>query len=159
MPLYEFECQDCNAVFEVVCAYGHKPACTECDSKNVNKLVSLCSFKCGPPAEFRKQHEQAKEELALRADLKEKHGVHDIKNLPNSENRDFKQVYKDIKKMGTKVQDSLQETRARNQIETKLKQRAWQEQALKRTPKRRAEAEEKRKKQAFAAKAITVSGK
>lgn len=41
MPLFEFECQDCGAVSEVLVGRGElPPACEECGGGNVRRLLS-----------------------------------------------------------------------------------------------------------------------
>lgn len=45
MPIYEYKCSKCFAVFEVLVRGDEKPACPECGSKRLKKLVS--SFGVG----------------------------------------------------------------------------------------------------------------
>ncbi|MEP3480064.1 MAG: zinc ribbon domain-containing protein [Fuerstiella sp.] len=40
MPLFEFQCSSCDSEFELLVAAKEKPACPECDSKKLEKLMS-----------------------------------------------------------------------------------------------------------------------
>lgn len=41
MPLYEYECGDCGAVFELLVASAPvNPRCSQCTSENTRKIVS-----------------------------------------------------------------------------------------------------------------------
>ena len=44
MPIYEYQCCDCGKDFEYLVLGKEKPDCPSCDSKNVAKLMSDCSF-------------------------------------------------------------------------------------------------------------------
>lgn len=48
MPIYEYKCQKCSAVFEALVRGREKPACPECGSGRLKKLVS--SFGVGRAA-------------------------------------------------------------------------------------------------------------
>jgi len=45
MPVYEFQCKDCNETFEVKCSLEEysklKPSCPKCKSKNVERKISI----------------------------------------------------------------------------------------------------------------------
>lgn len=43
MPIYEFKCLDCNAVFSVLCSVSHRDesvACERCSSSNTGRRIS-----------------------------------------------------------------------------------------------------------------------
>ena len=40
MPIYEYKCQKCSAVFEALVRGREKPACPDCGSRRLKKLVS-----------------------------------------------------------------------------------------------------------------------
>lgn len=47
MPVYEFKCSDCEALFEVACTIAERKLprdCQECGSGNTEKIISHCSF-------------------------------------------------------------------------------------------------------------------
>lgn len=57
MPIYEFHCKDCNAVFETLstsASAGMTTVCPQCRGENVKKIMSAGSFKLSqgtsPPA-------------------------------------------------------------------------------------------------------------
>jgi len=41
MPIYEYKCSKCSAVFEALVRGNEKPVCPECGSKRLKKLVSV----------------------------------------------------------------------------------------------------------------------
>ena len=44
MPIYEYHCDDCEKDFEYLVFGNEQPDCPLCNSKQVNKLMSACSF-------------------------------------------------------------------------------------------------------------------
>jgi putative FmdB family regulatory protein len=44
MPIYEYQCKDCEADFEYLVMGSDKPCCPDCNSKKVGKLMSACGF-------------------------------------------------------------------------------------------------------------------
>lgn len=40
MPIYEYKCKECGETFEVLVRSTEKPACPQCGSKSLRKLVS-----------------------------------------------------------------------------------------------------------------------
>jgi len=46
MPIYEFKCSACGKEFEeIITSKDNSISCPGCDSLDVNKLMSACSFK------------------------------------------------------------------------------------------------------------------
>ena len=48
MPIYEYQCSDCQAVFETLVtsvSAGKEIVCSQCKSTNVKKIMSGSSFK------------------------------------------------------------------------------------------------------------------
>lgn len=41
MPLYEYSCRDCEAQFELLIRGGEEPRCPECESDDLEKLLSV----------------------------------------------------------------------------------------------------------------------
>lgn len=41
MPIYEFECTECKSEFELLVRSSEVPACPKCDSKRLEKLLSV----------------------------------------------------------------------------------------------------------------------
>ncbi|SMC66202.1 putative regulatory protein, FmdB family [Desulfocicer vacuolatum DSM 3385] len=46
MPIYEYHCEKCETVFEKLVFAGDEEEifCPKCHSKEVNKIMSACSF-------------------------------------------------------------------------------------------------------------------
>ena len=44
MPIYEYQCNDCESDFEYLVMGNDKPCCPSCNSKKVGKLMSACGF-------------------------------------------------------------------------------------------------------------------
>jgi putative FmdB family regulatory protein len=40
MPLFEFECRECDKAFEAFVTTDRKPACPACGSENLSKMLS-----------------------------------------------------------------------------------------------------------------------
>jgi len=54
MPNYDFECKQCNRVYDCIVAYdetGKYPSvkCPDCNSKKKNKLMSSCNYAFSNP--------------------------------------------------------------------------------------------------------------
>jgi putative FmdB family regulatory protein len=48
MPIYEYTCMKCNKEFEcIVIGSDRSVSCPECNSENVKRQMSACSFKSG----------------------------------------------------------------------------------------------------------------
>ena len=47
MPIYEYQCSDCDQVFEAIVQGSQKPSCPSCDSKKLNKLFSTFAVSGG----------------------------------------------------------------------------------------------------------------
>lgn len=53
MPIYEYKCLECDAVFEFLTLSGNsdeKVSCTKCKSEKVKKLISAGAIRSGPGA-------------------------------------------------------------------------------------------------------------
>jgi len=44
MPIFEYQCQGCGCQFEKLVFGGETPACPDCESTKVCKLMSTCGF-------------------------------------------------------------------------------------------------------------------
>lgn len=44
MPIFEYHCNGCGVDFERLVFGGETPTCPNCDSPEVNKLMSACGF-------------------------------------------------------------------------------------------------------------------
>jgi len=43
MPLYEYACRDCGKSFEILVRGAEKPVCPHCESRKLDKLLSVVS--------------------------------------------------------------------------------------------------------------------
>jgi len=50
MPIYEYECKKCGAVFEALVLGKETPACEKCGSRSLKKLVSTFAAVPGQSA-------------------------------------------------------------------------------------------------------------
>ena len=51
MPIYEYRCEKCGAIAEVlVLGKEETPACTQCGSKHLVKLMSAANVGAGSPS-------------------------------------------------------------------------------------------------------------
>ena len=54
MPIYEYECNNCNKNFETLVMGSSTPECPSCDSQDLSWLMSACGFiskSSGPTGE------------------------------------------------------------------------------------------------------------
>ncbi|MFC1536653.1 zinc ribbon domain-containing protein [Pseudomonadota bacterium] len=49
MPIYEFQCKQCETRFETLVRSSDKPACPQCQSENLQKLISAHAVGSGAP--------------------------------------------------------------------------------------------------------------
>ncbi len=47
MPLFEFDCQQCDSRFELLIRDGESPACPQCQSQSLEKLFSTPAAHTG----------------------------------------------------------------------------------------------------------------
>ena len=47
MPIFEYRCSGCAVEFELLVRAATVPACPECDSQDLNKLLSAPSVRSG----------------------------------------------------------------------------------------------------------------
>lgn len=47
MPLFEYRCEKCDHDFEVLVRAGEVPHCPTCDSKKLEKLMSVSAARVG----------------------------------------------------------------------------------------------------------------
>lgn len=62
MPLFDYRCRACSVTFEHLTRPGHDPECPSCQSRDVEKQLSL--FKVGPPVPTAAQKERERIERA-----------------------------------------------------------------------------------------------
>lgn len=44
MPIFEYQCNNCNKIFETLVLGGDSPACPQCQSEDLAKQLSMCGF-------------------------------------------------------------------------------------------------------------------
>ena len=47
MPLYEYKCRDCETPFETIVSSGDTVRCPECESENLDRLISTFAVRGG----------------------------------------------------------------------------------------------------------------
>jgi putative FmdB family regulatory protein len=52
MPLYEYVCNNCRREFELLVRGSEKPACEDCGSERLTKLLSVPAAHSGGSKEF-----------------------------------------------------------------------------------------------------------
>ncbi|MBZ5607292.1 MAG: zinc ribbon domain-containing protein [Acidobacteriia bacterium] len=81
MPLYEFECLDCGQNFEALVRDATPPVCPECQSQNLEQLLSMFSVNSAATRKAnlnlaRRQNSKAQRDKAI-ADHEAIHRHHD----------------------------------------------------------------------------------
>jgi putative FmdB family regulatory protein len=50
MPIYEYQCEDCQKVFEYLVMGGKDPeSCPKCKKTNIKRMMSACGFVSKSP--------------------------------------------------------------------------------------------------------------
>lgn len=52
MPIYEFQCEKCQHIFEELTYGDAAPACPNCGAAETRKLMSCCAHQGGGSAEY-----------------------------------------------------------------------------------------------------------
>lgn len=79
MPIYEYECRACRHQFEAIVRLTETPACPECQSPDLERLVSLFAVDSGDSRRIardagRRQHAKTtKEKAHAEAEYERKH--------------------------------------------------------------------------------------
>lgn len=47
MPIYEYQCNQCESGFELLVRNGEQPLCPSCESKDVDKQLSIAAAPRG----------------------------------------------------------------------------------------------------------------
>lgn len=160
MPLREYECDECGAMFEDLVPLNDSRSstpCTQCGSTNTRLLVSSCAFIMKDTGARNRHVDSLKRRNDMRRDLSENYGVESVAPVPNPENKGFDEIYRDIKMGGSLVSEKMQETRETNQRNTKKKQKEWMRGALQRAEKRGREKVERKKKAEHEKKKISLT--
>ena len=72
MPLFEFQCLDCKAEFELIIHASDTPRCTHCKSIKLKKLIS--KFKVGGRGDLRESTDHGCHGPVFTPDGKSEHG-------------------------------------------------------------------------------------
>lgn len=100
MPTYDYQCQKCASLFEVSHSIGEFPSegCPRCGSLEIKKSVS--GFYLGNSS---KGISSASKYKDMKADLSENYGIESV----NMRNGSFEDLYKGIKKDGSRVKEQM----------------------------------------------------
>lgn len=158
MPIYEFLCLDCGFITELLCNNeNYEVNCENCNSVNVEKMVSVFGICHGPTQEFRRSVDKARRIEDMKLDLKNNYGVERVAMAKNTAGKTFEDTYNDIKSQGDAVKDAMKLNKENNKKSLIEKRKKWMEGALKRTPKRGKEKIERKKKQEYDNRKIVLS--
>ena len=156
MPIYEYECSQCGVVTEAIHGMNETPTveCESCGGTKTSRIMSACSFREGVTNEFRQAHEQAKEVVRMRRDLKENYGVEKVQMANNTAGKTFRDIYSDVKSQGSGVAEAMEKTREQNKQRVREKHRDWTRKAMQRTTERGIEKRNRRLKKEQEKRAI-----
>jgi putative FmdB family regulatory protein len=81
MPLHDYRCRECQYTFEALVRPPAGPACPECASEDLERLVSGCSFsvrsgglsKAARRAVQKQQAGQHRDQAAYQHEIEQKH--------------------------------------------------------------------------------------
>lgn len=154
MPNYDFHCEKCGADFE---AFRHisdtnEVECPECGGRAV-KVPSVVGFAIHNSSAARRASDQKKEDAEYERKMKEKFGIVGIDRLRKST---MKEVWNDAIAQEGLIKERFafqQEDKAKK---TAAKMKEWKREALKRTDKRGREMKERKAKEAFEKRKISI---
>lgn len=156
MPCYEYRCRECELEFEVRHSMTETPivVCPRCKSRDTHKVPCLTGVVVRNTNATRRLEDRGRQISDMRAELREDFGVDKIHPvMPGST---LKDVYRDVKAQASQVKEQMRMEAERNAAAVKAKQREWTKQALKRTPQRWKERQEKKAAEEQKKRAIVV---
>jgi len=159
MPNYEYCCNDCANVQEILHGMKEKPRvkCASCGSTNVKRLISAPSViihgsTVRPSKKVPVRPAKGPSHLAdMHQELREEYNVHTVTPMGG---KSFTDVYSDIKDQGGAVKEQMCKKREGEQSRIGEKHKDWMKGAIRRTPKRVAQKKEAKKKEAFEKRSI-----
>lgn len=145
MPTYNFKCNSCCRDFVAVLPVSKRDdaSCPECSSKNVSRDYTGMNFSIARINVGGKGVDSIKRQMDMRDELRENHLVHGVSPLNG---KSFEEIYKDIKKGGSKVKEQMQKTREDGERVTQEKLRKRREDMASQLPKLNKMAVENSKK-------------
>ena len=158
MPFYEYGCDKCGCVKEILHSMSEAPTveCEECNVEMQKRISAPFIISRSSHPLHQRRNEEAKRRVDMRQDLAENYGVTKVTPLPNGEGKGEAEIYRDIKQSGTMVKDQMQSQREQNLAKTEAKQRAWRKAAVKRTEKRAVLRKEMKAKEEAVKRRIVV---
>jgi len=157
MPIYEYECQECEHITEVIHSFSESPSvvCEECGSEETQRIISTCSIKTSHGVHSQVIDQQKRRE-EMQVDLRENYGVHDMKPM----GKNFEGTYQDIKESGSLVKDQMQAQREANQKKQAQKDKERREKSKQTRAERVKAIKERRAKEDFKKRSLgTVTTK
>jgi putative FmdB family regulatory protein len=150
MPMYEFECASCGALFEQLLPVSQGQAIRPCEScgKPASRVMSACAFRCGKTLSQEKKRDTDLRQGDMKCDLKERYGVEEVALIPTSQGpTTLESVYSDVLSRGSQIKDEMQATAGKNAEKSREKQKKWLEDAWTRRPQRIAELKKQKEKE------------
>ena len=154
MPNYDYICPKCGNEFEDFkpISKSEHSVCPKCGAK-ANKTVSLVGFSIHDTLSARKRSDNAARDADLERDMKDKLGIVGIQKLNSTSMQDIHHDAMIQKDMIREQMAFQQEDKAKK---TDAKLREWKREALKRTPQRAKEMKERKAKEAYDKRKISL---
>lgn len=154
MPYYDYSCRKCDFIFELMHSFNDKPkpVCPKCGSKDTFKNISACSFTIHSTKAKRFVLDAVKRESDKRTELR----MMGVEKIRPAKGISLDQVYSEIKKSGSAVQEQMHAQKEVDAAKKKIKDREWKIAALKRTPERARIRKEMQAKEAAEKRAIRL---
>lgn len=157
MPIYDYNCKDCDLTFEVRHSMTETPTviCPKCESRSTHKVPSLVGIvsRSSRSVAMDRATDQVKRNIEMRDEMKREMGIEKIHPLRRST---MKEVYDDAKAQKSFIKESMAAQAEHREKETAVKRKEWLKAALKRTPRRRKEMAERKAAESAAKRAITI---
>jgi len=156
MPIYEYKCNECEAVTEVRHAIAETPQveCAGCGSVDTRKIISPCTFTVHATGRRQQHWDNAKRESDMRQELREDYNVHNA--IPIGAPGGLAEVHREVKANGEQVRERMSAKREQSASEAAAKHKEFKRTTGVRSKKKVPLIKERRAKEAAAKRRITL---
>ena len=154
MPNYDYICQKCGNEFEDFkpIAESAHTKCPKCGG-NANKTVSLVGFAIHDTMRNRRTADNAARDADLERDMKDRLGIAGIQKLKSTSMQD---IHHDAMIQKDMIREQMAFQQEDKERKNAAKMREWKREALKRTPQRAKELKERKAREAFEKRKISL---
>lgn len=157
MPIYEYKCNECEAITEVRHAIAETPEveCVSCGSADTRKIISVCTFSVHATARRQFHWDTAARESDMRQELREDYDVHNA--IPIGAPGGLAEVHREVKANGEQVRERMSAKREESANTAAAKHKEFKRTTGARSKKKVEAIKERRAKEAAAKRRIVVN--